>query len=55
VAAPVRIRRCEAPDLDARRPVGFASVVLNAFHERMGVVDMVAVDPPYQRRGIESS
>lgn len=34
------------------RPVGFATVALNAFHERMGVVDMVAVDPPYQRRGI---
>jgi GNAT superfamily N-acetyltransferase len=34
------------------RPVGFAAVALNAFHERMGVVDMVAVDPPYQRRGI---
>jgi len=34
------------------RPVGFAAVVLNAFHERMGVVDIIAVDPPYQRRGI---
>jgi GNAT superfamily N-acetyltransferase len=32
--------------------VGFAAVALNAFHERMGVVDMVAVDPRYQRRGI---
>jgi GNAT superfamily N-acetyltransferase len=34
------------------RPVGFATVALNAFHERMGVVDMVAVDPAYQQRGI---
>jgi GNAT superfamily N-acetyltransferase len=33
-------------------PVGFATVALNAFHERMGVVDMIAVDPEYQRRGI---
>ena len=32
--------------------VGFATVALNAFHERMGVVDMIAVDPRYQRRGI---
>lgn len=34
------------------RPVGFATVALNAFHERMGVIDMIAVDPPFQRRGI---
>jgi GNAT superfamily N-acetyltransferase len=34
------------------RPVGFATVALNAFHERMGVVDMIAVDHDYQRRGI---
>jgi GNAT superfamily N-acetyltransferase len=34
------------------RPVGFSTVALNAFHERMGVVDMIAVDPDYQRRGI---
>jgi GNAT superfamily N-acetyltransferase len=33
-------------------PVGFATVALNAVHERMGVVDMIAVDPRYQRRGI---
>ena len=32
--------------------VGFATVALNAFHERMGVVDMIAVDPRDQRRGI---
>lgn len=34
------------------RPVGFATVALNAFHEGMGVVDMIAVDPAYQQRGI---
>ena len=33
-------------------PVGFAGVALNAFHARMGVVDIIAVDPDYQRRGI---
>jgi GNAT superfamily N-acetyltransferase len=37
------------------RPVGFAAVALNAFHERMGVVDMIAVDPAYQRRGIATN
>jgi GNAT superfamily N-acetyltransferase len=34
------------------RPVGFAAIALNAFHERMGVIDIIAVDPDYQRRGI---
>ena len=34
------------------RPVGFAAVALNAFHERMGVIDIIAVDPNFQRRGI---
>jgi GNAT superfamily N-acetyltransferase len=34
------------------KPVGFATVALNAFHERMGVVDMIAVDPAFQRSGI---
>ena len=33
-------------------PVGFAAIALNAFHERMAVVDIIAVDPDYQRRGI---
>jgi len=33
-------------------PVGFATIALNAFHEGMGVVEMIAVDPAYQRRGI---
>lgn len=34
--------------------MGFAAVALDAFHERMGVVDIIAVDPAYQRRGIAS-
>ena len=36
------------------RPVGFAAVALNAFHEGMGVIEIVGVDPDYQRRGISS-
>lgn len=36
------------------RPVGFVTIALNAFHERMGVIDIVGVDPDYQRRGIGS-
>ncbi len=36
------------------RPVGFVAVALNAFHERMGVIEIVGVDPEYQRRGIGS-
>ncbi|HEY6836778.1 MAG TPA: GNAT family N-acetyltransferase [Gaiellaceae bacterium] len=49
---------CTSEDRDVfvavvdQRPVGFVTVALNAFHERMGVVDMIAVDPAYQRRGI---
>jgi GNAT superfamily N-acetyltransferase len=35
-------------------PVGFAAVALNAFHERMGAIDIIATDPDYQRRGIAS-
>jgi GNAT superfamily N-acetyltransferase len=34
------------------RPVGFIAVALNAFHERMGVVEIIGVDPDYQRRGV---
>jgi ribosomal protein S18 acetylase RimI-like enzyme len=34
------------------RPVGFAAVGLNAFHEGMGVIDIIGVDPEYQRRGV---
>ena len=36
------------------KPVGFAAIALNAFHERMGVIDIIGVDPDYQRRGIGS-
>lgn len=36
------------------RPVGFAAVALNAFHERMGVIEIIGIDPDYQRRGIAS-
>ena len=34
------------------RPVGFVAVALNAFHERMGVIQIIGVDPDYQRRGV---
>ena len=52
---------CTSEDRDVfvaaadERPVGFATIALNAFHEGMGVVDMIAVDPVYQRRGIRRS
>ena len=36
------------------RPVGFVAVALNAFHEGMGVIDIMGVDPVYQRRGIST-
>ena len=36
------------------RAVGFVAVAVNAFHERMGWIDIVGVDPDYQRRGIGS-
>jgi len=36
------------------RPVGFVAVALNAFHERMGWIEIIGVDPDYQRRGISS-
>jgi GNAT superfamily N-acetyltransferase len=36
------------------RPVGFVAIALNAFHERMGVIDIIGVDPDYQRRGVAS-
>ena len=35
-------------------PVGFVAVALNAFHERMGVIDIIGVDPDFQRRGVSS-
>lgn len=34
------------------RPVGFVAVALNAFHERMGVIEIIGIDPDYQRRRI---
>ena len=37
------------------RPVGFVSIALNAFHEGMGVIDIIGVDPDHQRRGIASA
>jgi len=33
-------------------PVGFVAIALNAYHPRMGAVEMIAVDPAYQRRGV---
>jgi ribosomal protein S18 acetylase RimI-like enzyme len=36
------------------KPVGFAAVALNTFHEGMGVIEIIGVDPDYQRRGISS-
>lgn len=36
------------------RPVGFVAVALNAFHERMGAIDIIGVDPDFQRRGVSS-
>jgi ribosomal protein S18 acetylase RimI-like enzyme len=35
-------------------PIGFVAVALSSFHERMGVIDMIAVDPDFQRRGTSS-
>lgn len=37
------------------RPVGFAGVALNAYHERMGALEIIAVDPAHQRRGIATA
>lgn len=36
------------------RPVGFVAIALNAFHEGMGMIQIIGVDPDYQRRGIGS-
>jgi ribosomal protein S18 acetylase RimI-like enzyme len=36
------------------RPVGFVTVALNAFNEGMGVIEIIGVDPDFQRRGIGS-
>lgn len=51
---------CTNPDRDVfiavvdDRPVAFVAVALNAFHEGMGWIDIIGVDPDYQRRGISS-
>jgi ribosomal protein S18 acetylase RimI-like enzyme len=37
------------------RSVGFVAIALNAFHERMGWIEVIGVDPDYQRRGIGSA
>jgi hypothetical protein len=36
------------------RPVGFVAVALNAFHERMGWIEIIGVDPDYQRRSMSA-
>ena len=51
---------CTADDRDAfvavadGRPVGVVTVALDAFHERMGAIDIVGVDPDHQRLGVGS-
>jgi GNAT superfamily N-acetyltransferase len=40
--------------LEQDRPVGFVAVALNAFHEGMGWIEIVGVDPEQQRHGIGS-
>jgi GNAT superfamily N-acetyltransferase len=34
------------------KPVGFVTVALNAFNERMGVIEIIGVDPDFQRKGV---
>jgi GNAT superfamily N-acetyltransferase len=34
------------------RPVGFVAVALDAFHDRMGAIEIIGVDPAHQRHGI---
>ena len=36
------------------RPVGFVAIGLDAFHKRMGVIEIIGVDPDYHRRGVSS-
>ena len=51
---------CTSEDRDVfvavanHRPVGFVAVALNAFHERMGWIEIIGVDPDHQRGGISS-
>jgi GNAT superfamily N-acetyltransferase len=37
------------------QPVGFVAVALNAYHERMGAIEIIAVDPDHQRKGVGSA
>jgi ribosomal protein S18 acetylase RimI-like enzyme len=49
---------CANPENDAfvavadRRPVGFIAVAYNVHHERMGSIEIIGVDPDFQRGGI---
>jgi ribosomal protein S18 acetylase RimI-like enzyme len=36
----------------AQQPVGFAAAALDTYQPRMGAIEMIAVDPARQRRGI---
>ena len=36
------------------RPAGFVAVAMNVFHEGMGAIDIIGVDPDHQRHGIGS-
>jgi ribosomal protein S18 acetylase RimI-like enzyme len=36
-------------------PVGFVTIALNAYHDRMGVIDIIGVDPAHHREGIASA
>lgn len=38
--------------VEDERPIGFAAYALDAYHPRMGAIDMIAVDPDRQRRGV---
>ncbi len=51
---------CTSEERDAfvavvdERPVGFVTVALNAFNQGMGGIEIIGVDPEFQRRGIAS-
>lgn len=51
---------CTSGDLDvfvadlSGNPVAFAAVALNAFHQGMGALEILAVDPDHQQQGIAS-
>ena len=38
--------------LSALDPSASSPLALDAFHERMGVIEIIGVDPDYQRRGV---